>query len=58
MGFADTASEGLDDVMSHAKEWARGHEVKLRQDQARDTRFTAKKSAKKALVRLVRKLVI
>ncbi len=56
MGFADAALEGLDDVISHAKEWARGHEVELCQDLARDTRFTAKKSAKKARAKLVRKL--
>ena len=56
VGFADAALEGLDDVISHAKEWARGHEVELCQDLARDTRFTAKKSAKKARAKLVRKL--
>ncbi|MDA7625156.1 hypothetical protein N8656_00170 [bacterium] len=56
VGFADAALEGLDHVMSHAKEWARGHEVKLCHELARDTRFTTKKSAKKARVKLVRKL--
>lgn len=56
VGFADAALEGLDDVISHAKEWARGHEVELCQDLARDTRFTVKKSAKKARAKLVRKL--
>ncbi len=56
VGFTDAALEGLDDAISHAKEWVRGNEVELRQDLARETRFTSKKRAKKARAKLVRKL--
>ena len=56
VGYVDGEVEGLDDVVSHSKDWVIGREVELRQDLTRNTDFSTKKRAKSARAKLARKL--
>ena len=56
VGYVNAQVEGLDDVVSHSKDWVIGREVELRQDLTRNTDFSTKKRAKSARAKLARKL--
>lgn len=57
VGYVDAQVEGLDDVVSHSKDWVIGREVELRQDLTRDAIFGTRKKAKSARKKLTNKLM-
>ena len=57
VGIADSGSSALEEIVSHAKDWVRGHEVELRQDLTRDAIFGTRKKAKSARKKLTNKLM-
>ena len=53
VGYVNAQVEGLDDVVSHSKDWVIGREVELRQDLTRDTIFSRRSRGKIARRKLV-----
>jgi len=53
VGYVNAQVEGLDDVVSHSKDWVIGREVELRQDLTRDTIFSRRSRVKIARRKLV-----